>query len=275
MRPDSHSEFHDHNEHLDSHQDGGSPKPSMSQTQLSTPFEPHEKLYASEQVEESDPENMDEFLIRKRIAILGARTVGKTAVIMRCTEDRIISHYTPTFEDSHSWFTTVDGIAYEITFVDTSGQDNTTSFGLHYTIGVDGYIIMFSMSDANSFSIAKNINRKLLRILNVLEEKGTAEVPRILVGNQLDVAHQRQITFDMAQSFADDIQIPYMETSAYTSCNIPDIFNELLKIIDKNFRNSHIPKATLSSQPPTSEQSSPSPTSNPNPQPPTRSCNVQ
>lgn len=181
----------------------------------------------------------DEFHVRKRIAILGAPGVGKTAVTIRCTEGHFVPDYFPTFEDSHAWVTTIDEILYEITIVDTDGQQGSSSLGLQYTIGVDGYILMFSVCDSYSFDFVKDLNCNLLRVLNVVNEKGTTEMPRILVGNQSDIVHRRQVDCDDAEAFANGQGIPYMETSACTGCNVNEILHSLIRIIDQNLRDSH------------------------------------
>ncbi|PXF42319.1 GTP-binding protein Rheb-like [Gracilariopsis chorda] len=187
------------------------------------------------------PPSQKPFRVRKRIAVLGARAVGKSAVAIQCTDNRFEPEYMPTCEDAFLWTTTVDGTKYEVTIVDTDGQDEFPDFGEQYTIGVDGYILMFSLVDESSFHIIRRVHEKLLQTLVVLDPKGTAELPRILVGNQLDMAHTRRVSRQVAQEFADEHGIPYYETSAYTGENVNEVFATLLRIINTNLVNSHKP----------------------------------
>eukprot|EP00178_Gracilaria_changii_P000344 TRINITY_DN1041_c0_g3_i1.p1 TRINITY_DN1041_c0_g3~~TRINITY_DN1041_c0_g3_i1.p1 ORF type:complete len:258 (+),score=46.42 TRINITY_DN1041_c0_g3_i1:235-1008(+) len=180
------------------------------------------------------PQPRSPFRLRKRIAVLGARAVGKSAVAIKCTSDRFEPEYMPTCEDSFLWTTVVDGSCYEVTIVDTDGQDEFPDFGQQYTIGTDGYILMFSVLSEHSFYIIKRVHEKLLDTLQVLNRKGTKELPRILVGNQVDDNHARCVSRKVAQDFADENAIPYYETSALTGENVTDVFNRLLRIIHAN-----------------------------------------
>lgn len=188
------------------------------------------------------PRSQTPYSVRKRIAVLGSRAVGKSAVVIQCTDKRFEPEYMPTCEDAFLWTTTVDGTKYEVTIVDADGQDEFPDFGEQYTIGIDGYIIMFSIVNESSFHIMRRVHDKLLQTLVVLDPKGTAELPRILVGNQLDMAHRRRVPRQVAEQFADQHGLPYYETSAYTGENVNEVFSALLRIIDANLVNSHKPK---------------------------------
>lgn len=180
------------------------------------------------------------FHLRKRIAVLGARGVGKSALSIRCALGRFEPDYMPTFEDMYEWKPVVDGLHYDLCIVDTDGQDEHSFFGLQYTIGIDGYILMFSVRDESSFDVIKAVNDKLLATLNVRDTKGVREVPRILVGNQIDITHERQITFETASEYANEQGIPYMECSAFTPHNAENVFKAVLRIIQNNLRESHL-----------------------------------
>ncbi|CAN8069051.1 unnamed protein product [Agarophyton chilense] len=183
---------------------------------------------------EPPPSPRSPFCLRKRIAVLGARGVGKSAVVIQCTYGRFEPEYMPTCEDSFLWTTTVDGNRYEVTIVDADGQDEFPHFGHQYTIGVDGYILMFSVLHHGTFHIIKRVNEKLLDTLQVLNPKGTKELPRILVGNQIDDTKHRRVSREVAQRFADENDIPYYETSALTGENVQDVFVRLLRIMYAN-----------------------------------------
>ena len=57
---------------------------------------------------------------------------------------------------------------------------------------------------------------------------------RVLIGNKSDVdANQRQVPSNQAQKLADEWGIPYMETSAKTSYNNTECFDEIVREIRK------------------------------------------
>lgn len=173
------------------------------------------------------------FVIRKRIALLGGRGVGKSALTIQCAQNRFEADYMPTFEETYQWTPVIDGINYDVTIVDTDGQDETSFYGLQYTIGIDAYILVFSVRDYASFELLKGINDKLLDTLNVIEPD---EIPRILIGNQVDIAHEREVATVVAERFAAELNIPYFETSAMTRLNVNKAFMCILQIVDQNLR---------------------------------------
>lgn len=225
----------------------------------------------------SDDGTQEGFRVRKRIALLGPRGVGKSALAILCTNKRFEAEYLPTLEDVYIWRPTVDGVRYDVTIIDNEGQDGRAPFGPQCTIGVDGYLLVFSVTDASSFDAVKVVNERLLRTLNVLKMTGTSEVPRVLVANCDDVGDHRIVSRHAAEKYARQIDIPYMETSACTGHNVPKVFMTLLHIIEQNLRNSYTPILREPNASPTSSAgvlsvNSPVPTSS---QTANRPCSVQ
>lgn len=177
-----------------------------------------------------------DIFMRKRIALLGSRCVGKSALASRCALGHFTNEYTPTFEDMYLWRTKIDEVPYEVMIIDTDAQDGHSLFGPHFTVGIDGYILVYSVRSLTSFQLIKRINESLMTILNVIKPKGCEEVPRILIGNQCDILDDRRVPHDLAAAYAADINIPYFETSAATGINVCDSFAEILRIIDYNWR---------------------------------------
>ena len=194
------------------------------------------------------------FRIQQRIAVVGAHHVGKSALSIQLTESRFEESYTPTVDDTYQWTTNIDGVPYDVTIVDTDGQDGKTHIPSQYTIGIDGYVLIFSVRNEQSLEAIKYINDRLLDTLSVTKRKGTSEIPRVLVGNQIDEPHQRHVSRSIALKFANEQGIPYIETSASTSSNVQESFNTVLRQIRENLKSSHEPQST-STQKPSPQQS--------------------
>lgn len=186
---------------------------------------------------ESEPS--EPFMVRKRLAVLGARGVGKSALCIRCALERFESIYLRTLQDVYRWLPVVDGIHYDVSIDDTDGQDETSEFGIRYTTGIDGYVLVFSVRDERSFHIVKAVNDKLLDTLTVLQRKGVKELPRVLVANQVDMVNERKVPREVAENWAKEEGIPYIEASAFTPYNATEPFINILQIIDRNLRESH------------------------------------
>jgi Ras-related protein Rab-1A len=92
-----------------------------------------------------------------------------------------------------------------------------------------GYILVYDITNRESFEHVKYW-------LSEVKKNGNDEVPKIIVGNKADLDDQRLVTADELASFADDRNIPHMETSAKDGTNVSDMFVHLttrfLKIAD-------------------------------------------
>lgn len=181
------------------------------------------------------------FPIWKSIALIGPRAVGKTALSRRCTDNHFNEAYIPTFEDVYRWRTEVDGLHYDVRIVDTDGLDKYSLLGCHYTIGIDAYILCFSLRDMATLQIIKILDTKLLRTLCALTSTGTSEIPRIIVGTNADTVTSNGPISENAQAWARKLGLPYMETSACTGYNVPNAFHAVLRIIEHNLQVSHRP----------------------------------
>mmetsp|Transcript_5529 Transcript_5529/g.9741 ORF Transcript_5529/g.9741 Transcript_5529/m.9741 type:complete len:121 (+) Transcript_5529:100-462(+) len=67
----------------------------------------------------------------RRIAVIGARGVGKSRLTIRLCEDYFDDAYIPTIEDSYQTSLKIDGNQYVVEIIDTAGQDYYSIFGSH------------------------------------------------------------------------------------------------------------------------------------------------
>lgn len=226
------------------------------------------------QVNQSILSDDDEpFRVYKRIAVMGARGSGKSALVIRVAQQRFEETYMLTFHDRYHWRPVVNGVHYDVGLDDTDGQDTNTEFGLRYTTGMDGYVLVFSICNWRSFELVKFINEKLLNILMVMDRIGVRELPRVLVGTQVDLGDHRQVPIEVAQEFARNHGIPYFETSARNDTNVEAPFRTILEIIQNNLVESHsVPSVTTTNDQLSSPEPQPRPThSQPSPAPPSPS----
>lgn len=64
-------------------------------------------------------------------------------------------------------------------------KDDQDIFPDTYAVGVHGYIIIYSVASRSSFESAQTINMK------ILNECATNKVPRVLIGNKIDLGKER------------------------------------------------------------------------------------
>ncbi len=60
---------------------------------------------------------------QRRIAVLGFRSVGKSSLTIQFVEGQFVDSYEPTIENTFNKILKVRGQDYQLTLVDTAGQD--------------------------------------------------------------------------------------------------------------------------------------------------------
>jgi GTPase KRas protein len=65
---------------------------------------------------------MAEDHIQYRVVVLGAGSVGKSALTIRLVTDNFLAEYDPTIEDSYRKLATVDGDGAQLDILDTAGK---------------------------------------------------------------------------------------------------------------------------------------------------------
>ncbi|OMJ18741.1 GTP-binding protein rhb1 [Smittium culicis] len=171
---------------------------------------------------------MDFEKIRK-LVVLGHRGVGKTSLILRYTENTFVDNYYPTIEDIHTKTVTYNNNQYKLSIVDTAGQDEFSMLNPQYTIGVDLYVIVFSVASSLSFDMVRTIRDK------ILDQTGLDTLPMVLVGSKSDLDYARQVSKEDAYSISKEFDCSYIECSAKTEVNIDAIFQHAIS--EKNALN--------------------------------------
>ncbi|KAM9287723.1 GTP-binding protein Rheb isoform 5-T5 [Cariama cristata] len=120
----------------------------------------------------------------RKIAILGYRSVAFTKLI------------------------TVNGQEYHLQLVDTAGQDEYSIFPQTYSIDINGYILVYSVTSIKSFEVIKVIHGKLLDMV------GKVQIPIMLVGNKKDLHMERVISYEEGKALAESWNAAFLESSA-------------------------------------------------------------
>ena len=164
---------------------------------------------------------------KRKIAVLGYRGVGKSSTIIRFVDDHFADMYHPTIESTFRKSVKWRGIEYQVDIVDTAGMDEHSIFLSQYTLGVHGYVLVYSVASRSSFEQIEILNDKILHAC------GSDAVPRILVGAKCDLRLERQVTIEQGRELAQKLGCLFLECSAKHNENIDTVFLKLLESIDK------------------------------------------
>lgn len=160
-----------------------------------------------------------EFLFK--LLLIGDSSVGKTSVLLRYVDDSFNSDFQTTIGvDFKLAELTRKDKHLKLQLWDTAGQDRFRNIVSSYYRGANGIILVYDVTNAESFH---NIPKWLEESSSYL----TKSVPKLLIGNKVDLSSQRQVATADAQEFADRLGMQFLETSAKTAKNIKAAFEAM------------------------------------------------
>lgn len=161
-----------------------------------------------------------------KVVVIGDTFVGKTSIITRLISDSF-GETKPTIGAQHQMYKAVGKNNEEVILDlwDTAGQERYRSVVPMYYKGAKGIIIVFDITNRESFEGAK-------RWVEEIESYSNTAVLS-LVGNKVDAQELRQIGQDVAKAFASQHKLNYYESSAKDGLNIKEIFDNIAEKIPK------------------------------------------
>eukprot|EP01111_Echinosteliopsis_oligospora_P003054 TRINITY_DN1491_c0_g2_i1.p1 TRINITY_DN1491_c0_g2~~TRINITY_DN1491_c0_g2_i1.p1 ORF type:complete len:186 (+),score=34.19 TRINITY_DN1491_c0_g2_i1:39-596(+) len=173
---------------------------------------------------------------QRKLVVMGFRAVGKSTITVQFVENHFVDTYNPTIE--HTFHKTIhfQGSDYVTEIVDSAGQDEFSIFQQRYSVGVHGYILVYSVTNKASLDVVKVINDKILNAC------GAEKVPRVLVGNKCDLALERVVKTEEGQALANEWNCAFVECSGKHNENISEIFKMIIIEIEKENQQIPAPK---------------------------------
>jgi small GTP-binding protein len=111
----------------------------------------------------------------------------------------------------------LDGKTIKLQIWDTAGQERFRTITSSYYRGAHGIIIVYDITDQESFNNVRNW-------LQEIDRYATDQVNKLLVGNKSDLTSKRVVNTTTAQEFATSLGITFLETSAKDSSNVENAF---------------------------------------------------
>ncbi|XP_055711258.1 ras-related protein Rab-21 [Phlebotomus papatasi] len=156
-----------------------------------------------------------------KIVLLGEGCVGKTSLVLRYVEDKFNPKHISTLQASFlNKKINVNGRRINLSIWDTAGQERFHALGPIYYRSSNGAILVYDITDEDSFQKVKNWVKELKKML------GT-DIVLAIAGNKTDLAKDRNVTLDVAQTYASAVGAKHYETSAKMNEGIDELFLEL------------------------------------------------
>lgn len=169
-----------------------------------------------------------------KILVIGDPSIGKTSLLTKFTTNKFTKQYIPTVgvnivKEQLDLEVQEGKTIVSLMMWDIAGQPQFYMLHKPYFNGADGIILVFDITRSSSFS---NVNNWY----NTSVKYGLSSIPRILVGNKIDLKDERKIIQPMAKHLGDKINAPYFETSALTGDNVKLIFEKIAELV-YHFKN--------------------------------------
>nr|ABW35317.1 Rab1B [Gymnochlora stellata] len=167
-----------------------------------------------------------------KLLLIGDSGVGKSCLLLRFADQTYTPNYISTIGVDFKIRTIdLDGKTIKLQIWDTAGQERFRTITSSYYRGAHGIIVVYDVTDIDSFN---NVKQWLCEI----DRYACENVNKLLVGNKCDMEN-KAVDYATAKHFADQLEIPFIETSAKTGDQVEFAFVKMAAEI----------KARVASQP--------------------------
>ena len=160
-----------------------------------------------------------------KLLLIGDSGAGKSSLLLRFAVDTYTESFISTIGvDFKSRTIEVDGKTIKLQIWDTAGQERFRTITSSYYRGTHGIIVVFDVTDQESFDNVK-------QWLHEIDRYASADVKKLLVGNKCDLASKRAVPTEQAAAFAEGLGVKFLETSAKSAINVEKAFATIAREI--------------------------------------------
>ncbi|CAE6426548.1 unnamed protein product [Rhizoctonia solani] len=180
-----------------------------------------------------------------KLLLIGDSGVGKSCLLLRFADDTYTESYISTIgvdfkirtielegktvklqivRVQYSGSMILPGNALAPLWWDTAGQERFRTITSSYYRGAHGIIVVYDVTDNDTFTNVK-------QWLQEIDRYASEGVNKLLVGNKSDLTSKKVVEYTVAKEFADQLSIPFLETSAKNATNVEQAFLTMAKQI--------------------------------------------
>jgi len=160
-----------------------------------------------------------------KLLLIGDSGVGKSCLLLRFADDTYTESYISTIGVDFKIRTIeLEGKTVKLQIWDTAGQERFRTITSSYYRGAHGIIVVYDVTDSDTFSNVK-------QWLQEIDRYASEGVDKLLVGNKSDLTSKKVVEYSVAKEFADQLNIPFLETSAKNATNVEQAFLTMAKQI--------------------------------------------
>ncbi|XP_074649877.1 ras-related protein Rab-21-like [Tubulanus polymorphus] len=158
-----------------------------------------------------------------KVVLLGEGAVGKTSLVLRYVENKFNDKHLTTLQASFlNKKLNIHGKKVNLAIWDTAGQERFHALGPIYYRDSNGAILVYDITDEDSFQKVKNWVKELRKMLG-------NHVVLVIAGNKIDLDKERHVNVREAEAYAESVGAQHFHTSAKMNKGIEDLFLNLSK----------------------------------------------
>merc|ERR1712159_121200 len=163
-----------------------------------------------------------------KLVLLGDSAVGKSSLVLRFVRGQFFEYQESTIGAAFlTQNASLNDYTVKFEIWDTAGQERYHSLAPMYYRGAAAAVVVYDITNADSFSRAKSWVKELQR-------QGSPNIVIALAGNKCDLASKRKVEASEASEYAKDNGLFFMETSAKTALNVEELFKAIAKKLPKD-----------------------------------------
>lgn len=156
--------------------------------------------------------------------MIGDSGTGKSSLIMRFVDDAYNDFIATIGVDFKMKTIGIEGKTAKLQIWDCAGEERFRTITSSYYRGAHGIIIVYDVTDERSFS---NVNLWRKEIEKYANEK----VKIVIVGTKCDLTTIKRVDYVTGKKLADELGVPFFETSAKNPIHIEETFYSIAKEI--------------------------------------------
>jgi Ras-related protein Rab-1A len=170
-----------------------------------------------------------------KLLLIGDSGVGKSCLLLRFADDTYTESYISTIGVDFKIRTIeLEGKTVKLQIWDTAGQERFRTITSSYYRGAHGIIVVYDVTDNDTFTNVK-------QWLQEIDRYASEGVNKLLVGNKSDLTSKKVVEYSVAKEFADQLNIPFLETSAKNATNVEQAFLTMAKQIKDRMGSTSTP----------------------------------
>ncbi len=165
-----------------------------------------------------------------KVVILGDGGVGKTSLLNKFVSESFEKDYKSTIGTNimRVDYKIMEKVTVGFALWDLAGQQFFQKVRQMYLAGCQAALFVYDVTRPDTLYNLKNWQNELHAAV------AEPNVKSLMVGNKADLTDQRKVSFEEGKKVADELGLPYLETSAKTGDNVKHAFGIIAYLLVKD-----------------------------------------